>query len=227
MRGGHSGCEIHENRGNALVSLVDFLASSGLVLGVYELKSGTAHNVIPSKAEAIVELSDSESFRRLAEKYVDDMRGQFDCPEVTFSCEGLSGNSHLRIIPGWNDIFSDILRFHSGVYAMSEKISGLVQTSMNLGVIDIDSSYAKIVYLARSSVNPELDDLVESVQSYYSEKGYDIETDRGYPGWQDDPNSELLAIAREEIRTVLGKEPKVVALHAGLECGAMVTGLGA
>lgn len=83
-----------------------------------------------------------------------------------------------------------------------------------------------MVYLARSSVNAELSKLFETTKAHFLANGYDVEHDRGYPGWQDNPDSALLKVAREEIEKIIGKPPKVVAIHAGLECGAMVSGLG-
>lgn len=163
MRGGHSGCEIHENRGNAIRSMIEFLVSSDVVGDLYSFQSGTAANVIPSKAEVFVEVSDADAFIQSAEKYLGIMREQFDCPDVRYSCEALEQMSNLRPIPRWREIFSDVLQFHSGVYVMSEKIPDLVQTSMNLGILEMSSESVKLVYLARSSVNFELADLVESL----------------------------------------------------------------
>ena len=74
-------------------------------------------------------------------------------------------------------------------------------------------------------MNTELSRLFEDTKSHFIERGYEIENDKGYHGWQDDPDSELLKVMKEEACKILGNEPKVVAIHAGLECGAMVSGL--
>lgn len=76
----------------------------------------------------------------------------------------------------------------------------------------------KITYLARSSKNNELSELVESVEEHFRTLGFSVERDRGYPGWQEDPNGALIKIIGEEITRVTGNPPNIIALHAGLEC---------
>lgn len=90
----------------------------------------------------------------------------------------------------------------------------------------MEGDQLKITYLARSSKNNELSELVEGVERHFLNLGFSVAQNHGYPGWQEDPDGELIRILGEEIARVTRNPPKIIALHAGLECGALVAGLG-
>ncbi|MDP2104026.1 MAG: beta-Ala-His dipeptidase [Candidatus Gracilibacteria bacterium] len=224
MKGGHSGVEIGENHGNAVEVLLGFFQKTSTVLGVVDIQAGTASNVIPSRVDTIIVISDEIQFRQELSEYLSYIRTQFDCPDITFDIEKVQENR--RVITDAQALFRHIHAIPVGVMKMSEKITGLVQTSISLGQISIKGGRLKITYLARSSKNNELSELVESVEEHFRTLGFSVERDRGYPGWQEDPNGALIKIIGEEITRVTGNPPNIIALHAGLECGALVSGLG-
>ncbi|MDD5770396.1 MAG: beta-Ala-His dipeptidase [Candidatus Gracilibacteria bacterium] len=223
MKGGHSGVEIDKNRGNAILIFLDFISKYNGNIEIYKLNSGFAQNVIPSKINVILGIENIDKFRLELEKYIENTKNIYDCPEIGFSINENNENI-LKIKDGLN-ILIDLLKIKDGVYKISEKIPDLVQTSINLGILKIENNILKNIYLARSSNNEELTELVENIKKYLQEKGFEINFDKGYFGWQDDPNSQLLNIAKIEFEKELGKSPKVVAVHAGLECGILVSGL--
>lgn len=224
MQGGHSGVEIHKNRGNAIVALLEFITTCPTIETLYDIKWGVACNVIPSKAEAIVTVADIADFTTQIELFLEDMKKRFDCPGISYAL--LQNNDQISPILDGKKLAQDIHIIKTGVYAMSQKIPDLVETSMNLGTIKIENGVLEIVYLARSSVNADLYKVFDETKAHFLAQEYEVAHDRGYLGWQDDPDSLLLQVVREETEKVIGKPPKVVAIHAGLECGAMVSGLG-
>ncbi|MBP8017025.1 M20/M25/M40 family metallo-hydrolase, partial [Candidatus Gracilibacteria bacterium] len=224
MKGGHSGIEIHKNHGSAIEIFLKFLSSNTLINNIYSINSGTAHNVIPSQIEVILSTFQIDELKTELTKYIEEVKKIYDCPNISFKIE--ENNSNLQAISNGKQILSDISKIKVGVYKMSEKIPDLTETSMSLGILKTENSKINLNYLARSCINKDLKNLVDSTSEFYSSLNYKIKIDEGYPGWQDDTDSELVKITKEEITKVIGKTPKIIAIHAGLECGALVSGLG-
>lgn len=224
MQGGHSGCEIHQNRWNAIHVALEFVSRYPGITAIYDIKWGYACNVIPSESEVIIWVVNVHDCKAQLELYREEVKRLHDCPGLSFEITECSDD--LVPIANGNEVAKDILQVKSGIYAISTAIPDLVETSMNLWIISVDNGILHLTYLARSSVNADLSKVFNETKSYFHEKWYEVENDRGYLGWQGNPNSTLVEIAKGEIRKVLGRDPKVVAVHAGLECGAMVSGLG-
>lgn len=223
MKGGHSGVEIDKKRGNAIVSLLQFLSQYNENIELYDIFSGVASNVIPSKVKAVLWMENIKNFESELQNFLQTIKAEFDCPDISYLIT--QNNEEKLAIKNGVEIFKTLSKIQDGVYSMSEKIPGLVQTSMNLWILKIEEGILKNTYLARSSKNEELKNLFENTKDYLEKNGFEVGFDRGYPGWQDAPDSELLQIAKNEFEKVLGKTPKVTAIHAWLECGALVSGL--
>lgn len=223
MKWGHSGVEIDKKRGNAIVAFLQFLSEYDDFFEVYDIFSGVAANVIPSKVKAVLGIENVIKFESELQKFRQSIKTEFDCPDISYL---ITQNSEESLaIKNGVEILKTLSKIQDGVYSMSEKIPGLVQTSMNLWILKIEHGILKNTYLARSSNNEELKNLFETTKQYLEKNGFEVGFDRGYPGWQDDPKSDLLQVAKNEFEKVLGKTPKVTAIHAWLECGALVSGL--
>ena len=107
----------------------------------------------------------------------------------------------------------------TGVVAMSQEIAGLVETSTNLGVCQSDGGEIRIVCCSRSSLAPALDDVLASLAAIGRLAGAEVGQEGGYPGWQPNLDSPVLAATKAAYVSQFGTEPKVEAIHAGLECG--------
>ena len=112
-----------------------------------------------------------------------------------------------------------IYAVHHGVYAMSQDIPGLVETSSNLASIKVCDGTIKVVTSQRSSILSSRKDMSQMVSAAFILGGATVTTGEGYPGWKPNPSSEILKIAVESYKRLFGVEPKVKAIHAGLECG--------
>jgi dipeptidase D len=116
------------------------------------------------------------------------------------------------------DLLSTLLH---GVLAMSPDIPGLVQTSTNVATVSVTGDQVEIVTSQRSSIESSKNAIARMVATEARMGGFEAEHATGYPGWKPEPNSDIVRISREVHKEVLGKDPELVAMHAGLECGVI------
>ena len=108
---------------------------------------------------------------------------------------------------------------HNGVFAMSQDLDWLVETSSNLASINRKGDVVEVVTSQRSSVASARENMSATVRAAFELGGAEVVTNEGYPGWKMNPNSVLLKVAKESYERVFNKEPQILAIHAGLECG--------
>lgn len=223
MKWWHSWVEIDKNRWNAIKIFFDFLTNYEDDIEIYKLNSWIAPNVIPNKISATLWISDIGFFEDSLKRYLNKLKNIFDCPELSFNIT--ENNEKLLCVNKWIEIIRILQEIKDWIYTMSQKIDWLVQTSINLWISKIENWYIENTYLLRSSDNTELQELKNNVEQILTNKGFNLEFDRWYPGWQDDPNSHLLSVAKNEFEKVIWKKPQIVAIHAWLECWVLVSGL--
>ena len=226
LRGGHSGMDIVEQRGNAIRVLARVLdtvrRAHGLTLA--RIEGGGVHNAIPREAGATVfvarEVADAarESARRAANAIREELSAVD--PEMTLEI----GPAEPAPARAWDDattarVVAVLLAMPHGVEAMSRDVAGLVETSNNLASVWTREEGVVVGTSSRSSVGSALDGIRARVRAVGELGGGRVEEHDGYPGWKPDMNSPLLATARRVHREVLGVEPEIKAVHAGLECG--------
>jgi dipeptidase D len=228
LRGGHSGLNIVENRGNALklAARVLFAArAEGIDFRLAGIQGGSKHNAIPREADVRLYLADGDRKK---------MDGVVACMTAAFrtELEGIDDALAVSLAPGKEgdrvlgtadrDRLLDLLMsLPHGVLGMSPAIPGLVETSTNLAVVDQTGGKIKIVTSSRSSVMPTLQQVVASIVAAGRLAGARVATHDGYPGWKPNMSSRVLSVVREVYRKQWGREPKVTAIHAGLECGLL------
>jgi len=230
LRGGHSGLNIVENRGNALklaARILDAARTQGIPFRLTSVLGGSKHNAIPREAEA--RLYADPATRSALEGVVACMSEAFR-GELEGIDEGLqtrvgpcSGAPGARVLSteDRDRLLDLLLALPHGVLAMSPAIPGLVETSNNLAVVREEGERILIVTSSRSSVMPTLDAVAGSVGAAGRLAGANVEIHDGYPGWKPNVGSPVLAVVREVYRRQWGQEPKVTAIHAGLECGLL------
>jgi dipeptidase D len=228
LRGGHSGLNIHENRGNALklaARILDRAAQEGVPFEVASIAGGSKHNAIPREADAKVYVPAAAVekmnavVKTMAGAYKGELAGIDDGIAVSLNkaSDGemvLSGADRDRLL-------RVLVALPHGVLGMSPAIPGLVETSNNLAVVDKDGEKVKVVTSSRSSVASTLDAVVGGIRGVADLAGVAHETADGYPGWKPDLASPVLGVVKEVFARRWGKEPKVTAIHAGLECGLL------
>jgi dipeptidase D len=228
LRGGHSGLNIIENRANAIKLLArvvrDAVDRCSLRLGA--LEGGNKHNAIPREAFAtvFVPTRKERELRTLVAGWLELFRDEYAGIEPELAL-GLAEPPKVRPKPitasATARALDLLLALPHGVLGMSPAIPGLVESSNNLAVAITEDRALRVVTSSRSSVGPILKGLLGSVGAAARLAGADCEQSGGYPGWKPDMSSRLLQVARETYRRMYGKDPKVTAIHAGLETGIL------
>jgi len=225
LQGGHSGVEIHKKRANANKVMGEFLGrvQKLMPLCITKLQGGAKDNAIPRSCQVtMVPLGmNIERINDIAAQLQAEIREQFDEPEAIVrgdDVDALGGNAVTTECTA--KIIALLNAAPNGVQAMSQDIEGLVQTSLNLGVVNLDEELT-LTFAVRSSVNQEKRDLLNRLEelarfydSSYSEMG-------DYPAWEYKKDSKLREVMISTFSRMFGKEPEVVAIHAGLECGLL------
>ncbi len=225
LTGGHSGDDINKNRANANKVLNRFLLQEA---GKYDLflcaiSGGNLHNAIPREAKALCAVPAS---------YKENVRVDFNVFAAEVEAEYHVTEPHMRFVlqsadpckdaidPNTaNSLLKSVHAVANGVFAMSQDIPGLVETSSNLASIKMVEDRIIIASSQRSSILSSRKDMAETVKAAFELAGAIVDVGDGYPGWKPNPQSALLQVAVESYKRLYGIEPKVKAIHAGLECG--------
>ena len=226
LKGGHSGGDIHLGRGNANKILNRFLSQTAKKYDMYicEVNGGNLRNAIPREAYAICALPHDakEPVRVDLNIFIADIENEFAVSEPDLKLTLQSETPRKTAID--QDTSSRLLKtlyaVPHGVYAMSQDIPGLVETSTNLASIKmIDNKKIKIETSQRSSILSARNDMANTVRAAFELGGARVSFGEGYPGWKPNPHSEILEIAVASYKRLFGVDAKVKAIHAGLECG--------
>jgi dipeptidase D len=225
LRGGHSGVDIHEQRGNAikLLSRILWEASQKFEFHLAEIKGGDKHNAIPREAYAkilidkknkpafITEVTNRE--KEVAEEYKPIDPGM----KVTVEpCETLKSVMDKQSKQKLMDLLHGLPH---GVHLMNYDLKTLVETSTNLAVVSVKEGTAVIIMSSRSPVKSELHDMRDRIKAIAELAGAKVTEASAYPGWKPDLRSKILALAKKTFKDMFKEEPKIEAIHAGLECG--------
>ena len=225
LSGGHSGDDINKNRANANKLLVRFLTQLQAKYDFYlcHIDGGNLHNAIPREAEALcaVPMKYKEPVRIDMNIYTAEIENEYSVTEPNLRTELSSESPVAKAIDRQvvKNLLKSVYAVHNGVYAMSQDMEGLVETSSNLASIKMEEGCIRIVTSQRSSILSSRQDMSEMIRSAFELGGAKVTTGDGYPGWKPNPSSDILRVAVESYKRLFGVEPKVTAIHAGLECG--------
>ncbi|MGL4853014.1 MAG: aminoacyl-histidine dipeptidase [Phocaeicola sp.] len=225
LTGGHSGDDINKNRANANKLLNRFLSQLAAKYDFYlcQIDGGNLHNAIPREASALcaVPMAHKESVRIDLNVYTAEIENEFSVTEPKLRGELSSEPAYPHAIDRAvvAKFLQTIYAVHNGVYAMSQDMEGLVETSSNLASIKQSETSIKVVTSQRSSILSSRIDISETVRSTFLLGGATVTTGDGYPGWKPNPASPILKLACESYERLFNTPPKVKAIHAGLECG--------
>ena len=228
LQGGHSGVEIGLGRGHATKLLVRLLRdlADAHDLHLAGMAGGTAANAIPTSASAVVVVPTAQ-----AAAFEADVRA-FEATlqnELALADPGVTVTASPAEIPGAvlgqdaQDVVIDVLYgTPQGVMRMSDAVPGLVETSTNMGILELSDGQLAITCLMRSSVDSELQDLHQMLSSVWRLAALDTTFSGLYGGWQPNPDSPILGLMTSAYEDLYGREPEVGAVHAGLEAGTIV-----
>lgn len=226
LTGGHSGAEIDKNRASANILMGQFLYELGAVCGyaLAELEGGQKDNAIPRECQASILVLPEEvsAVTSLAEKMQKDFREEYTGSDenitIQVTKEGEADASVLHPTSQEKVIFY-LMNLPFGVKKMSGTIEGLVETSCNPGILKLYVDELFVQTSIRSSVGTAKDALSHKIQYLTEFLGGEYDTEGDYPAWEYRKDSPLRDKMVEVYRDLYGKELKVVAIHAGLECG--------
>ena len=234
LRGGHSGLEINEGRGNAnklLARIVhDLLIEFDSQLASFE--GGNMRNAIPREAHAVLVFNpeDMDGLEDYMKEYEAQLNDEYAPIEsgITLSIEEVT--LPTAVVPSeiQDNMINVLMACQNGVMRMIPTIPDTVETSSNLAIINIGEGKASFKILARSSSDSMKECLTTSLECCFSMAGMKVEMTGGYSGWQPDINSPILHAMKESYKKQFGTEPAVKVIHAGLECGiigAIIPGL--
>ena len=225
LQGGHSGVEIHKNRANANKVMGEFLSrvQALMPLCITKLTGGAKDNAIPRSCQVTMVALGMyiERINDVAEQLQKEIREQYDEPDAIVrgdDVDALGGNALTTECSA--KVIALLNVAPNGVQAWSKDIDGLVQTSLNLGVATMDETL-RLTFAVRSSVNDEKRELLDKLRDLSNMMGGEYSETGDYPAWEYKPDSHLRDTMVSTYTKMFGKEPQVVAIHAGLECGLL------
>lgn len=227
LTGGHSGDDINKKRANAVKLLVRFLYSQmekgSVRLG--KLAAGGLHNAIPRDGEIsfAVPFAKKEEVRADFNVYVSEVEDEYHVtePTINFYMESEEAGKLMNEADSRRIIYA-LQGVDNGVLSMCQdkEIEWLVETSSNLASVKTQNDGSVVVTTSqRSNVMSALDNMCNTVRSTFQLAGAEVDTGEGYPAWKLNPNSRLTKVVVETYNKLFDKDPLVIGIHAGLECG--------
>ena len=228
-KGGHSGCDIHLQRANAIKLLFRFLkdAVANFEARLACVEGGSLRNAIPREATAVITIP-AESYQDLqdlVDRYEDLYLKEYEGVDdgISFTMEEVECPKKEIPEDVQDYLIHAITLCPHGVYRVLEEARDIVETSNNLSMIKTfvgeEESRVEVQCLTRSSVESRKEELASIIQSAFSLAGAEVEFSGAYPGWKPNLKSTLLKTMKETYVKEFGSEPRVVIIHAGLECG--------
>ena len=223
LQGGHSGADIHLKRANANKIMGEFMSriQKLMPLCLTSLSGGAKDNAIPRSCQAtLVAMGiNLERINDIAAALQEEVRANYDEPDATvqaFDVDALGGNSLST--ESTAKVISLLCSAPNGVQKWSADIEGLVQTSLNLGIAKLGDRFSA-TFSVRSSVNSEKQEVLDQLKALADMLDAAYSQDGEYPAWEYRKESHLLDTMVRVYREMFAQEPKVEAIHAGLECG--------
>jgi dipeptidase D len=230
LKGGHSGMDIHKGLGNAnkIMNRLLFDGFDNFGLQIATINGGSLRNAIPRESVAKVIIAEvyDEAFVFDMQQIVNEIKTEFKTTEPNLEVVF----EKLKTVPA--KVMPSIAQFyfvramytaHNGVYRMSADFDNLVETSNNIAKVVVGEGQLSVQCLTRSSVETSKFDLANALRSAFELMGCEVEFSGSYPGWTPNSKSEILDVLVGVYEKQNHEKPKVVACHAGLECGILGT----
>lgn len=228
LKGGHSGMDIHKGLGNAnkIMNRLLFDGFDNFGLQISEIQGGSLRNAIPreSVAKVIIASVYDEAFVFDMQQIVNEIKNELKTtePNLEIVFEKLK-KVPAKVMPPMAQYYfvRSMATAANGVYRMSADFDNLVETSNNIAKVSLGKGKLSVQCLTRSSVESAKFDLANDLRSAFELMGCEVELSGSYPGWTPNPDSTILKVLVPVYEKLNGEKPKVVACHAGLECGIL------
>lgn len=223
LKGGHSGMDIHLERGNANKIMNRILALAlNYNLQLSQIDGGSLRNAIPRESVAKI-VVDSKDFLNQLDDLAAEIKSEFfkSEPDLIIEVNNIDSITHGLSKIDSNEVVNAIYSVFNGVFKMSQSIDGLVETSSSLARVILNEGSFITQSLQRSSVESSKLDIAKTIGASFLNIGAEVEHSGSYPGWAPNTDSEILDIMVSLYKNMFGSDPKVQACHAGLECGIL------
>jgi dipeptidase D len=225
LTGGHSGDDIHKNRGNANKILNRFLWESASKFGirVSTFEGGNLRNAIAREATGVflIHKDKISALKEYVAAFTKLLRFEYRVsePGLKIDLEPAGRPDFVLSLSSQQKLLNSLYACPHGVIAWSQDIPNFVETSTNLASVKMHNGFFRIATSQRSSIESAKDDVCQMVASVFALTGAEISHSDGYPGWAPNPNSMILDLSVKTYEDLFGQKPIVRAIHAGLECG--------
>nr|WP_312576209.1 aminoacyl-histidine dipeptidase [Sedimentibacter sp.] len=226
LKGGHSGMEIIKQRGNAnkLMGRLLLSISKEIDFNIAHISGGAKNNAIPRESEVILTTKDTniEKIKTISQNTLITFKDELkvEDPHIQLEITETKCQKHLT-----SETTKKIIRFlnlmPNGIQTMSKDIEGLVESSLNLGVIMFNEEMVTFISAVRSSVKSLKAEILDRIGILSQLVGAKVINDSSYPEWQYEQNSKIRELCIKTYKEIYGKAPKIDAIHAGLECGLL------
>ena len=228
LDGGHSGAEIHKEHGNANILMGRILENifNELPFGILDIKGGLKDNAIPRECTVTLLIPEEarEDVTRIVNATAKEFAAELSVADPATRIDLSFGNVTEKNVLDYASVNKIILYLRTvpnGVINMSQVITGLVETSLNLGILELKDNELSTLTSIRSSVATRKDDLKKRVMNIIEMLGGECEAEGEYPAWEYNDHSTLRPQVVKVYQELFGEEPKLTAIHAGLECGIL------
>ena len=224
LSGGHSGMDINKEKGNANKIMGRILYDLYDYIDLINISGGSKGNAIPREANAYIAINDAEAVKNKVDLWNEILKNEYVStdPDVVVLLEDIGAEAAVLDKDVFKKTVAAMNMIPNGVLSRSTVID-LVISSNNLGVITQDEKYITLHNQSRSSVKSLMTENVAFIMKQIGESlGIECRVSGFYPGWEFKEKSEIRDICVESYKAVYGKEPEVVAIHAGLECGLLM-----
>ncbi|MCI2080356.1 MAG: aminoacyl-histidine dipeptidase [Prevotella sp.] len=227
LNGGHSGDDINKKRANAIKIIARFLyneLNKGISLRLASWNSGKLHNAIPRDGKAVIAIPQDkkEEVRADWNIFAKNIEDEFHVTDKAMVFN-MSSSTAQKVVPAQvsRNLILALQGIDNGVFAMcqDEELAWMVETSSNVAVVKTSENEIEVLSSQRSNVMSNLDNQCNTIKAVFQLAGAEVIQNDGYPAWKMNPNSKLTKLAVDAYKKLFHKEPKVLGIHAGLECG--------
>ena len=227
LKGGHSGMDINLGRGNAnkIMNTLLIMTSQKFGVRLATINGGSLRNAIPRESFATVVLPAEkvEKMKTFVQEYESAVKEQYSETEPELAISMVETEMPAQVIDNktFKNMMEAIAKYPNGVIGMSKDFEGTVETSSNLALVKFEDGKIITCSLQRGLVDELKDKLAEDIRAILTEHGATAESSGSYHGWKPNIDSPILATMKKVYNEKFGKEPKVMVIHAGLECGIL------
>ncbi len=223
LNGGHSGCDIHSNRANAIKTLARILKAVQVQVPfqVADLRGGSVRNAIPREAQAVVIVKNFANFTACLEQVTAQIKNELRIAEPNFTLlvEHTETPVQVWTAPCSEKVLNFLNVLPNGVIRNSDVVKNVVETSLSIGVLAVEKGKLVSTILVRSLVESGKEEVRGKIRSLAELVGASVLFSGDYPGWEPDTESRITPLTKQVYDEVLGYEAQIKVIHAGLECG--------